>query len=83
MCLLLNLLPRIILFILSSYFLLHCGLRSWVGSWRYGVELMVFGTCGAGPSGIFGVGGLNKNKPAVGSITNHNNNEGKVKAIKR
>ena len=43
------------------YFILifSSSLWSWVGFWRYGVELMGFGTCGARPSGIFGVGGLN------------------------
>ena len=52
--------PRFIHFILSSYFLLIVigvlGLGSWDGFrgfWGQGVQLMMFGACGAGPSELF------------------------------
>ena len=53
--------PGIIQFILSSYFLLDRGQGFWGwglglgfgGFWGQGVQLMMFGACGAGPSELF------------------------------
>ena len=53
--------PRVILYNFVLFLLIYGGLGFWgwgfiLGFWGWGFQLMGFGACGVGPSGLFGLG---------------------------
>ena len=52
---------RVFIFIIFSHWLIYGGLGFWgwrlrIGFWDRSFQLMGFGACGVGPSGLFGLG---------------------------